>query len=266
MKNINIGIVKSLISNKLGESYLNTDSIDETKGLASKFFDVIKDSPILQLELKVFESLEKKNIENDLTATRYIDNNIKLFEKFSLEEIMKEHEKLSAFVNNNKLKPTTKNLLYESIDNLILQSVCHCDDVDIDLVHESFETVLNHIKRPKQQIVESVIVEDVDDSVIEAAIDKFNSKYNSLIQEDKSILKILIESDIKTKESLLETYKKNGIEKLQIITKEGTEDKINESIKKINKITFNSETINNDLIDLYELNKGLHKEINKESI
>jgi hypothetical protein len=258
MEDINIGIVKSLISNKLSESYLNGDSIDDSKGLASSFFELIKDSPILQLELKVFESLEKKNIENDLSATRYIDNNIKLFEKFSFDEIKKEHEKLGAFLTKNKLThvSSSKTMLNESIGNLIVQSVCHCDEINIDLVHESFEVVLNHVKRPKQQIVES-IVEDLDDNVIELAINKFNKKYESLLEEDKSLLKILIETSIEQKKDVLELYKKNGLDILRSIEAEGIENKINESIEKINKISFNPETINEDIINLYELNKAL---------
>jgi len=258
MENINIGIVKSLISSKLGESYLNNDSIDETNGLASKFFDVIKDSPILQLELKVFENLEKKNIENDIIATRYIDNNVKLFEKFSFEELKKEHEKLKRFVDEKKLKVAReKNLLFESINNLILQSVCECDDVDIDVVHESFEIVLNHIKEPKKQIVESVDTGDLNDSVIEIAINKFNKKYESLAEEDKSLLKTLIESSLDEKKVLLESYKEKSLEKLNNVETEGIENKINESIEKINTINFNPETINDDIINLHELNKAL---------
>lgn len=259
MKNINIGIVKSLISSKLGESYLNNDSIDETNGLASKFFDVIKDSPILQLELQVFENLEKKNIENDIIATRYIDNNVKLFEKFSFEELKKEHEKLKRFVDEKKLKniATEKNLLFESINNLILQSICEIEDVDIDVVHESFEIVLNHIKEPKKQIVESVDVDDLNDSVIEIAINKFNKKYESLAEEDKSLLKTLIESSLDEKKILLEFYKEKSLEKLNNVETEGIENKINESIEKINTIIFNPETINDDIINLHELNKGL---------
>jgi len=258
MENINIGIVKSLISSKLGESYLNNDSIDETNGLASKFFDVIKDSPILQLELKVFENLEKKNIENDIIATRYIDNNVKLFEKFSFEELKKEHEKLKRFVDEKKLKVAReKNLLFESINNLILQSVCECDDVDIDVVHESFEIVLNHIKEPKKQIVESVDTGDLNDSVIEIAINKFNKKYESLAEEDKSLLKTLIESSLDEKKVLLESYKEKSLEKLNNVETEGIENKINESIEKINTIIFNPETINDDIINLHELNKAL---------
>jgi hypothetical protein len=260
MKNINIGIVKSLISNRLGESYLSSDSIDETKGLASEFFDVVKDSPILQLELKVFENLDRKKIENDIIATRYIDNNVKLFEKFSFDEIKKEHEKLRKFVAEKKLKvvDTGKNLLFESINNLILQSVCNCDDVDIDLVHESFENVLNHMKVAKQPIVESVDNgEVIDDSVIEIAIGKFNHKYDSLIEEDISLIKTLVESTIDEKKILLESYKEKSLKKLQSVEAEGIETKINESIEKIKTINFNPETINDDIINLHELNKAL---------
>jgi len=79
MKNINIGIVNLMISNKLKDSYFTNTLIEESKKATLDFFNVVKNSPILQLEFNVFNNLENKHIGDDLAATRYIDSNIKLF-------------------------------------------------------------------------------------------------------------------------------------------------------------------------------------------
>ena len=87
MKNTNIGIANLVVSNKLRDSYFNNSLIEESKKITTDFFEVVKSSPILQLEFKVFNNLENKTIENDLAATRYIDSNIKLFEVYTIDEI-----------------------------------------------------------------------------------------------------------------------------------------------------------------------------------
>ena len=96
MENVNIGIANLIISNKLKESYFNDNLIVESKKIAKDFFDVVKESPVLQLEFKVFNNVENKHIENEQAATRYIDNNIKLFEIYTNEEIGEERLPLSC--------------------------------------------------------------------------------------------------------------------------------------------------------------------------
>ena len=98
MKNVNIGIANLIISNKLRDSYFNDNLIGESKKIAFDFFGVVKSSPLLQLEFKVFNNIENKHIENDQIATRYIDNNIKLFEVYTIEEIEAEREKMNQFI------------------------------------------------------------------------------------------------------------------------------------------------------------------------
>ena len=75
MKNTNIGIANLVISRKLKDSYFNNSLIEESKKLTTDFFDVVKSSPILQLEFKVFNNLENKHIESDLIANRVLSLN-----------------------------------------------------------------------------------------------------------------------------------------------------------------------------------------------
>ena len=77
MKNINIGIANLFVTKKLKDAYFNNSMLEESKTVSSDFFEIVKNSPILQLEYKVFNNIESKHIDNDLTASRYIDNNIK---------------------------------------------------------------------------------------------------------------------------------------------------------------------------------------------
>ena len=155
MKNINIGIANLIVSSKLKDSYLNNDLIEESKKVAFNFFDIVKTSPILQLEFKVFNNIDNKHIGNDSLATRYIDNNIKLFEVYTIDEINKEHEKLNVFLTEGIIPDNDEKIqLYTAIDNLIKESLTDYDKVDVDDIHESFNVVLTHIKEPKKVLIE----------------------------------------------------------------------------------------------------------------
>jgi hypothetical protein len=261
MKSINIGIANLIISNKLKDSYINTNLIEESKKIASNFFDIIKNSPILQLEFKVYNNMENKHIDNDVAATRYIDNSIKLFEVYTLDEIQRERQKLIDIFNiesiqfNNESEQE-KIKLYDAISNLISESINDYDKIDVDNMHESFIIVLDHLKKPKI-LIENVKFEDINEEVIEIAVDKFNDKYDSLNDDDKNLIKTLIESNDIEKQAILESYKSKNLEILEIISEENVKDNITKAIQKIKEMKYCKDTVDDNIISLHELRKEL---------
>ena len=87
MKNVNIGVANLIICNKLNESYFNNEVLDESRQAATKLLDIVKKSPILQLEFKVYSNIQNKIVENEVLAKEYIDKHIELFEVYTIEEI-----------------------------------------------------------------------------------------------------------------------------------------------------------------------------------
>lgn len=259
MKNTNIGIANLIISNKLKNSYFENNFINESKKLTSDFLDVINNSPILQLEFKIFNNIENKHIDNDLSATRYIDSNIKLFEIYTAQEITKEHEKLSPFINNEKLdENSSKAKLYNAIDYLIKESLSDYNNIDVDNIHESFTIVLNHIKEPKKLLVESVNeLNNINEDVIKIAINKFNEKYDSLNENDAILLKQLMYGTDKDKEELLESYKLESLTLLNNINSVNVKENILKAIQKIKEMKYNKSTVNDDIISLHDLKKDI---------
>jgi len=268
MKNLNVGIVNLIISTKLRESYFgdNNDLINESKSLISEFINTIKKSPILQLEFKVFDNIENKVIENELMATRYIDNNIKLFEIYTIDEIINERKKLEKFTNNNFSLLENKNYknkikLYNAIDVLINESLNDYDNIDVDNLHESFNFILNHIKKPKNnEIFNKNDNNIINEEVLEIAINKFNDKFGLLGENDKSILKTLIKSSNEDKFQLFETYKNETLTILENVNDSKSKNVIEKAINKINEemsYNINSkeflEKIDEDIVSLYEL-------------
>jgi len=257
MKNVNIGTVNLIISNRLMESYFNDKLLEESKKLTFDFLDVVKSSPILQLEFKVFNNIENKHIDNDVVATRYIDNNIKLFEIYTIAEIDAERKKLTQFIPEGRVPfDKEKAKLYTAIDNLIRESLNDYDKVDVDLIHESFDLVLNHIKTPKNPVTINESV-SINDDVIEIAVDKFNEKYDTLNEDDKALLQKLIKSTEIEKQELLENYKNENLTILEGLNKDIAKDSVTKAIQKIKEMKYNQEKVDDDIISLHELKKEL---------
>jgi hypothetical protein len=257
MKSINIGIVNLVVSKKLKNAYFNNSLIEESKEITNDFFNVLKNSPILQLEFKVFNNIENKHIENDLVATRYIDNNIKLFEVWTLQEVEKEHNKLKPFLTEDIQVDDNKVQLYIAIGNLIKESLSNYDAVDVDDIHESFTLVLDHVKSTKQSLTESVDTDFIDENVIEIAVNKFNARYESLTDGDKGLLQKLIRYDNDKKSDLLEEYRNEDLKLLESIDKEIINDVKIKAVQKIKEMKFNPQTVDDDIIGLHELKKDL---------
>ncbi|MFA5366544.1 MAG: hypothetical protein WC333_01280 [Dehalococcoidia bacterium] len=262
MKHANIGVVNLIVSNQLKDAYFSKTLIEESKRFTTEFFGVVKKSPILQLEFKVFNNLEAKHIENDIAATRYIDNNIKLFEVYTLDEVEKEREKLDGFIGegvipDGDVNTASKINLYNAIDCLIRESLNDYDKIDVDAIHESFNIVLNHIKQPKKGLIEDNDVKPINEEVIEIAVNKFNEKYESLNENDKNLLQRLIKSNDKEKQELFESYRDETLQILEGLNKDNIKDNISKAIQKIKEMVYNKEKIDDDIIGLHEFKKEL---------
>jgi hypothetical protein len=266
MKNVNIGITNLIISNKLKESYFNDKLIIESKKLTKDFFDVVKNSPVLQLEFKVFNNIENKHIENEQAATRYIDNNIKLFEIYTNEEIEAEHKKLyeyiypmmvsESIINQPNLDDDKVNL-YLAIETLIRESLNYGNNVDVDELHEAFIAVLSHIQKPKKNLVENIEADEINEEILEIAVSKFNEKYGNLEEDDKNLVNSLIKVDINKKQELLEIFKSDTVKILNEIQDDTTKENVEKAIKKITEMKFDEETVDDNIIELHELKKEL---------
>lgn len=264
MENINlnnVGVANLILTSTLINSYIN-ENFDNNKNLLVEFFTLIKNSPVLDLELKVINNIENKNINDNTLGMRYIDDNIKLFEMYSLDEIQNERKKIGEFAKtinkDNVIIDNEKVKLYEHIETLIDESLKFGDEVNVDNIHESFEFVLNFLKNNKKEKNTISIIKDINEDVINIAINKFNEKYSNVLNEnDFKFLRKIISLSLPEKKTLFEQYKNDNLVILNSLNLEMSHQKINESIEKLKKMNFNPNTVDKDLIRLYELEKNL---------
>jgi len=271
MENVNlnnIGIANLIITNKLVNSYINENFNDNDKKILTDFYKLINNSLPLQLEFKIINNIENKYIEDTTLAMRYIDDNIKLFEIYTLDELKSEEKKVGDFIstieNNinknaiNYIVDHEKVNLYENIQILIKESLKFGDDVNVDDIHDAFEFILEHIKTKKDVNKNLKLLNNINEDVINLAINNFNEKYSNILNENElNFLKKIISFNLNDKKILFEQYKNDNLIILNSLKSEMPHQKINESIDKIKKMNFNPNTINKDLIKLYDLQKNL---------
>jgi len=256
MENVNIGIANLIVSNLLKESYLTTNSLNEAEKVTSDLLNIVKESPILQLEFKVFNNIENKEIDDDTLAPRYIDSNIKLFEVYTIDELKKEHEKLKPFIKDTIIEDDRVKL-YNSIGCLIEESLKPNEDINVDQIHESFSVVLDHIKKPKENLEKMDNSNEINEEVIEIAVNKFNERYENMTLAEADLFNKLINYDDNQKRELFEEYKNKDINLLKSLSEENKNDKITKSLEKINEMEYNPKQVDSDIIKLFELKQGL---------
>lgn len=265
MSRINFGILKANLFNKLTESLDKNDELNSSDCI--KFYEVIKNDPVLQIENIIFKNLLNKHIANETSATRYIEENINLFKNFDRETVLNAHLKLNAFKNqiSESFKPQNINLL-RAIDALLFESIKFNGTQlpNVDALHESYETILAHIQKPKEVTTQqesklSGLKMSVKESILKDAVAKFNKKYSHLNESDKKLLTILVNPNNKAKEDLFESLKTETHKKLQKSLEsasQAVQEKIKTSMRKIEEMTFNEKTAQKDIIRLHNLNKN----------
>ena len=187
---------------------------------------------------------------------RYVDNNVKLFETYTMRELDAEHAKLKRFIKKEDVKKIDKYRLklYESIGNLVQESLKISTDVDVNIIHESLDFVIDHIKKGK--ISESKAVEELyDDEVIEIAMNRFNETYSELNESETEFLRKVI--NCTDKEEMFNELISENILLLKNINDGKIEGKITKTIDRINEMKYSEQTFDDDILKLYDLKMGI---------
>lgn len=260
-KGLNLGIAKTIVSNKITNEFLNESEI-KSKGLINKLVETIKKSPILIKEYSVFNSIENKHTDNDIIASKFIDSNLIKFSCYSIDEIKEAHKLLEDVVSIEDIEiiPESKLKLYNSIGMLIIES--NNPDGDVNKMHQAYESVLNYIKENVNDSEEESTLElnenlNIDDVVV-LATEKYNETFSSLDESEVELVKTLVFGSETDKKKLFEDLKSNNIKSLESIESNGVADKINEAIDKLNKMVYSQDSLAKNIVELKNLKENLN--------
>ena len=263
----NFGLIKEYITKQFTKSLLNEN--DNDKNIFKNFIKEIKNSPILKTQYSIYSNLENKYIKEESKATRYINENIALFNKFKYNDLLNENKKLSDkfIIKENKEDCPCTQKLYENIDILIKESIK--EQPDPQKKYNAFENVLEYI------MTESISKKDENenkfklnndtffsnDRIIEIAINKFNDKYSYFNNKEKNIFKVLFENDNQGKENIFNKIKKENINQIKRKIVESNDNKeLSDKLKlvenKLNEMVYSEDNYVEDIVKLNKLNDG----------
>lgn len=196
----NFGKIKNAFNGILVEGVVSKN--DKHKDLFKKYIKTIKESEILKTQFLVYNNIENKVEKDSLSANIFVSENIKLLEKFSASEIIKENKKLLALSKDlsAKLEEDYDSKLvglHESLSKLIFTKRTA---KNVDSITTEIKNIVEYISSNKQKSVNETI--ELPNSMLTTImVDKYNEKYSNLDETEKSVLKALIDSDdVKKKE------------------------------------------------------------------
>ena len=245
---------------------------DTLKGDNSPAIDILKEyfvNTSLGKEYKLYESILKSKVVSESRATLVIDTLLEASTKFNRKSLkkqkynlineIKKHYNIESFFGSKVGNYKELAALYTLIEGINSKNISHPKQLVDNKI-----TLLEHLtkKEIKQDIEPTVLEEfskydkDVRTLTYKVLLEKFNSKYDSLTSDQKSILKEYINS-VDSTPDLRNFYNTKINELKSIISKENknikdkaTQIKINEVAKYLTELEKTDKVGDSNLVDL----------------
>lgn len=199
----NFGKIKNIFNTILAEAIASKDVVK--KKTFNKYVTSLKESEILKTQFSVYTSIENLIEENKFKASEKIKMNVDTLKSYTKEDIINTNNKLMELAGDVKVDSKyDKQSIHESITNLIFS-----DDINkyVDSLNEAVEYAKSNT--PKEVFESAGIPNSILTSIV---VDKFNTKYNSLDESSKKLIKLVFEGTEEDKAKLFETSVKDCLD------------------------------------------------------
>lgn len=240
--------------------------------LLNEFFKLIQENPILKVQYLIFKNLENGVAKKEHLAERYINQNLKLIEKFKWNDIVKTNKdvKLKLVGQFDSQAHEGKTELYESIHTLI-KSVTKFDFNEIDKSQIAYDYIMEHLmKNNVEKTISTPSEEELDRPkflswkyVTDLAVSKFNENYSHLSEDERKLVKVLL-SPMDNKLNYFKDLKNENLQSIESLLNENIDDltksaclKFKNKILSLNESTMQIAAIDEAIINLAELEHNL---------
>jgi hypothetical protein len=253
----NFGNIKNTFNKVLTDSITQKDRV--RKNLFKEYLKTLKESKILKSQFIVLNNVENKFIEDPYLAGEYVKENIESLRKYTVNNIISENSKLLSILEKNNLKITEEeNKLYESLDNLICLKK---DSKNVDKIHESFEYVRSYVMKPKEREKYSLPNVSLPPSVLASLMaSKFNTKYDSITESEKKVIKVALNGDDEQKKTLFSEIIRESIDIVDEKLKTEDTDLKEKLLKvkdKLLRLEYKGDSFTKDISKVFSLKSDL---------
>jgi len=257
---VNFGIIKDTFNNILSESIIKKKS--EDKKLFKQYIKLLKENQILKTQYFIYKNLESKKFNQVVDAKFYIKENIDLLKKLDKKKINKSNKKLLSLLKDKKMNEENSKL-YDHIDVLINTEKT---PTTLDRLRESTNYIKDRmIKENTEVVTEEYESVNLPPSVLtKMAVDRFNSKYSDISEDEKKILKSILNGSEENKKNIYDNLKLECIDlidnKLQESTDLGMKDKMLKVKDKLLRMSYNPDHYVDNIDKVYQLKQSVAAE------
>ena len=231
------GKYKQTIFNTLSNSYSNKKLFKKS---FNKTMDGLKEDKVLREFFVGYGNIEGKNFTDKTKAAKYLDE---------IVTVLKDKKSQLNFQN---LKESTNNI-YNDLDTLIFKSSVG----NIDNVIDAKDSLIEHMTR---KVKDSTIDKAVSSTIFNhIATKKYNEKYSTLSEEDKTKLKQFLSMNKSEIKEYTDNLKEETLIKLNTIKEDTDKIDMKEKIQNVMEGVTKSGSDLLSIVKMENLNKSLIK-------
>lgn len=253
----NFGKIKNYFNTLMVEAIATKDN--EKRELFKEYVRAIKNDEILKAQFLVYDNIENKIEENEHRATEFVKANIDVLKKYTKEQIAEANVKLATPILVEQELPESENELAQLHEDITTLIFTESNADNVDEIVESLVGIVDYIK--ENEIVEENDNVGLPTSVLaNIAVDKFNERYSELNEDEKDVLKRIIESDDEGKKEIFESLSRECIDLVDQNLVESdieTKEKLLQVKDRILRLEYDSNSFVTDVSRLIELKGDL---------
>ena len=234
------GKYKYSITNQLVENYAKKEDFKKT---FRNVMSPLKENKIAREFFVLYGEIENKRFDNKQLAEAYLDEVIKTLKN-------KKSQLSIPLVENKK---GNENTIYSKLDSLIFNESVKSIEKNLNNKRE----LLEHLTRDTQ---DSKPTQTVATSILSNILTrKFNEKYSSLSEENRSKLKNLLSLDKDDLQTKIVELKESTLNKLNTLKEEAQDSTMKDKIQEVCESIINSDINASSILKIENLNKSLIK-------
>ena len=233
------GKYKNSITNTLVNNYSKKENFKKS---FNSVMSPLKENKIAREFFVLYGEIENKKFEDKTLAEAYLDEVIKTLKN-------KKSNLRIPETNNN----ISENVIYSKLDSLIFNESVKAIETNINNKRD----LLEHLtKKEKSTQVNKTVATSILSNILTR---KFNEKYSSLSEEDKSKLKNLLSLDKDKLQSKIVELKETTLERLNTLKEDAQDSVMKDKIQEVCESIVNSDINASSILKIENLNKSLIK-------
>jgi hypothetical protein len=255
----NFGEIKNRFNEILTEAIVKKD--DAGRKTFGNYIKMLKENVILNIQYHIFDNIENKYFEDKSDAKDYIKENISLLKDFTKEQIIEANSKLAGMVSFESGEDYEGKELHDNITNLIFTDK---KAETLDSITESIHLLRDHMTT--QRIDEGEKTEKIDlppSIVSKMVINKFNTKYENISEDEKKIIKSILNGSEEDKKNLHTEMVRECVDTIDSKLDESDinlKGKLLSAKDKLLRMSYNEETYTSDISKIYNLKESVETE------